>query len=144
VAKVKTNNDLHDYLSSLEFDKDKYYEYAIMTVYERKIIVTTNYWRVMNGKKEIPIPPQDKHYIKYFDNRCYELTNKESVNKSFRTQIRISEFVEKTKKNAPDVKNNTDINNKVSIDVLKNKKEYIEKKPPKVEFNNDNPQPSLF
>lgn len=49
-----------------------YHEYYALNEYSRKCLVATNYFRVLNGEHEIPVPPHDTHYHKYFDKRCYE------------------------------------------------------------------------
>lgn len=54
-------------------EDEKYSEYYSLNEYERKALVATNYWRVINGKQEIPVPETDLHYKKYFDKRCYKL-----------------------------------------------------------------------
>jgi hypothetical protein len=98
MAKIINTIDLHDYLNSLEFDKEKYSEYNSMSAYEKTSLPATNYWRVRNGKSEIPVPPQDKHYKKYFDKRCHDLIG-QSTPDSFRTKTPInSDISEKTKK----------------------------------------------
>jgi hypothetical protein len=56
----------------LPIQMDKYPEYYSLTEYQRKCLVATNYFRVLNGEYEIPVPPSDEHYFKYFNNNCYE------------------------------------------------------------------------
>jgi hypothetical protein len=65
---VEPNNFLNDKSVS-----EKEYElYYSLDLNKRKSLAATNYWRVMNGLKEIPVPPTDYDYHKYFDKKCYE------------------------------------------------------------------------
>lgn len=50
----------------------QYSEYYAMTEYHRSCLAATNYHRVLQGLYEIPVPPSDTHYHKYFDKRCYD------------------------------------------------------------------------
>jgi hypothetical protein len=56
-----------------ENDKKLYPEYCALTQYQRNCLPATNYHRVLQGQKEIPVPPSDSNYAKYFDKNCYEL-----------------------------------------------------------------------
>lgn len=68
-----------------EEEKNRFPEYYALNEYSRKCLASTNYWRVMNGQKEIPVPESDLVYHKYFDKRCYKLKDayqkKQELNK---------------------------------------------------------------
>lgn len=59
--------------TALEIEQDEYPEYHALNDYEKKCLAPNNYWRVMSGMEIIKVPPSDKKYHKYFDNRCYDL-----------------------------------------------------------------------
>lgn len=56
-----------------DIEKSKYPEYFALSDYHKKCLITTNYWRVMNGMPIIEVPALYTYYYKYFDTRCYEL-----------------------------------------------------------------------
>lgn len=53
-------------------DLKKYAEYYAMSEYSRRTLASVNYFRVLYGIGEIPVPESDTHYKMYFDKRCYE------------------------------------------------------------------------
>ena len=57
----------------IKSDTDPYAHYNTLSVYHKKCLVTTNYWRVVAGLEIIPVPPEYKYYHKMFDSRCYDL-----------------------------------------------------------------------
>ncbi len=63
----------NDFLSE---NKSNYDEYHKLPAYQKKCLSATNYWRVMNGMKEIKVPAEDVNYYKYFNKSCYEKYNK--------------------------------------------------------------------
>jgi hypothetical protein len=65
-------NSLNPNHSFLEDKKDIYAEYNALDKNKRNSLAATNYWRVMNGLNEIPVPPTDENYHKYFDKGCYD------------------------------------------------------------------------
>ena len=59
-----------EYYQSL---RKQYPEYFALTKYQRKCLSATNYWRVIAGIKEIPVPKEDTEYFKYFNKACYNI-----------------------------------------------------------------------
>jgi hypothetical protein len=67
-------NHNNDFLSQSKkpTEQELYPEYFSLLPYERKCLVSMNYWRVMYGQKIVEVPPSDTYYHKYFDKGCYE------------------------------------------------------------------------
>lgn len=90
-------------------DLKDYPEYYGMNEYQRRCLVSTNYFRVLQGKREIPVPASDLHYHKYFDKRCYDLSEDyRKLNGSGGTFTTKTAIIEEK----PVVKKNTDTKNK--------------------------------
>ena len=52
--------------TALEIEMDKYPEYYALNEYDRKCLVASNYWNIMNGNKIVEVPESDIHYHNYF------------------------------------------------------------------------------
>lgn len=72
MSSIKPNSDFLNE-ANLKSDKEQYALYYSLDVNKRNSLDATNYWRVMSGLKEIPVPESDTNYHKYFDKRCYDL-----------------------------------------------------------------------
>jgi len=58
---------------NIKLEKEEYPLYYSLNPSKVKSLDATNYWRVLNGLKEIPVPPSNTDYHKYFDKKCYDL-----------------------------------------------------------------------
>lgn len=117
-----------------EILKDKYPEYFALTEYQRKCLVATNYWRVMNGMSFIEVPEQDTHFHKYFDNRCFDLYRKKKKQEEKLKQLEANKPVYKLAEPEPipePIPEPTPEPDKI-------------KKLKKTNNNNSNNQPTLF
>ena len=72
MSSIKPNNDFLNE-ANLKSDKEQYALYYSLDANKKKCLDATNYWRVMNGLKEILVPKSDTNYHNYFDKRCYDL-----------------------------------------------------------------------
>jgi hypothetical protein len=155
-------------------DKEKYALYYSLDVNKKKCLDATNYWRVMSGLKEIPVPESDKNYHNYFDKRCYDLCeqyqkmkkDKDSffktltVNKKVEVKIVV---VEEVKEAEVKIEQKVEIAKKVEVVEVKVEQKVVEKitekpidkivekpidkpitKTKKKEINNNQQQSSLF
>ena len=134
--------------------KEKFKEYLALPYAHIKSLSATNYWRIYNGMGEIPVPPQDKYYWKYFDSRIYDVVKKK---KEDELKYKNIDF-EKTFKNIYPVNKEEKIQepiekSEVSQNVLKDEpinlkeqKTKTKQKPKSVnnDENNESIQGSLF
>lgn len=47
-------------------EKDGYQQYKSLTEPQRKALVSTNYFRILNGEKPIDVPPEDNQFWNYW------------------------------------------------------------------------------
>lgn len=137
-------------------EKERFPEYYSLTAYQRKILVANNYWRIMHGQKEIPVPESDLHYHKYFDKRCYQLASgfqkMRELNKveERKEKVKIEEKViipEETKKEESESKVEKIIEKleeSKPIVSIQNKPETKKKASVKKEVNKDDSQIGMF
>jgi hypothetical protein len=112
----------------LEVEMEKFPEYYALTDYHKTCLVTNNYWRVMNGEPIIEVPPSDKHYYKYFDNRCYEMS------KDYQRKIKMEkQYKENLSKETPTAEIKEVIDSPQIINKKSDKVKEIKKVEPKTE-----------
>jgi hypothetical protein len=89
----------NDFLSQSKkpTEQELYPEYFSLLPYERKCLVSTNYWRVMYGQPITEVPQSDTYYHKYFDKGCYE--KKDSYQLKKKIEKEFDEMLEKYRNN---------------------------------------------
>lgn len=87
MSSIKANSDFLNE-ANIKSEKEQYALYYSLDSNKRKSLDATNYWRVMNGLKEIPVPSSDTEYHKYFDKRCYELAESFQIMKNGAIEFR--------------------------------------------------------
>lgn len=120
----------------------KFHEYYSLSNSQRKSLVATNYFRVLNGFHEIPVPEHNTEYHRLFDKKCY---NRQKDYKKLKDSG--GTFHRYLNENT-DNNNYSDNKNKTKepTEVIKEKKpiDFIPQKNAKTKKIDDNSQPSLF
>jgi hypothetical protein len=66
-----------DFLTEKKVEKkSNYEEYHKLSIYQKKCLHATNYWRVILGLGYIEVPEEDADFHNYFDKRCFEIAKK--------------------------------------------------------------------
>jgi hypothetical protein len=83
---------------NIKLENEEYPLYYSLNPSKVKSLDATNYWRVLNGLKEIPVPPSNTDYHKYFDKRCYDLAQsyqiRQAETKKFMNQLNYKHPIE--------------------------------------------------
>jgi hypothetical protein len=133
-----------------EILKDKYPEYFALTEYQRKCLVATNYWRVLNGMTFIEVPEQDTHFHKYFDYRCFDLYKQKLKLQEKLKKLELEKPIYKTPKPEPVIEQKIEpiiqepikeVKSEVKDELKKPEIKPANKKKPSSDNNN---QPTLF